>query len=339
MSTTDLASDFAARGPLDFAARGPFDFAARGPWAVGVLETEIASPGDPLDAERHLPCEVWYPAAEGEVARDDASHPLGLTHQATHGLAPHSAPCPLIAFSHGNSGLRQQSTFLTTHLASWGFVVAAPDHLGNTFSEMIELPDEKARREVHLRARAQRPSDLSAVIRTIVDEGHERHALPGVRQDSIGVLGHSYGAWTTLKMAAIDPRIASLCCLAPVSEVFVGRRAFEAGELPLPESVASLVIAAKDDVLVDFDTSILPLFERLGPSAELEVLDRADHFHFCDGLELLHKMHENTPRSGLPRPPRPLAELRSQGDTHTWLNERVTRFYRGTLRATGGNAT
>ena len=39
---------------------------------------------------------------------------------------------------------------------------------------MIELPDEKARREVHLRARAQRPSDLSAVIRAIVDEGHER---------------------------------------------------------------------------------------------------------------------------------------------------------------------
>ena len=311
------------------------DLTQRGPHPVGVIQTEIPSPTDPLDPERRLPCEIWYPGAAGEIPRNDASHPLGLAHEATLGLVPLADRRPLIAFSHGNSGLRQQSTFLMTHLASWGFVVAAPDHLGNTFAEMLELSDDEARREVHLRARVQRPSDLAAVIRAIVDEGHEPMALPPVSKEAIGALGHSYGGWTTLKMPARDPRVTSLCCLAPASEPFVGRRAFEDGELPLPESVAGLLIAAQDDVLVDFETSISPLFDRLGPGAKLEILDRADHFHFCDGLELLHKMHENTPRAGLPRPPRPLAELRSEGDTHAWLNERVTRFFRETLDANG----
>jgi predicted dienelactone hydrolase len=34
----------------------------------------------------------------------------------------------LVLFSHGFAGMRLQSTTITTHLASHGFVVAAPDH-------------------------------------------------------------------------------------------------------------------------------------------------------------------------------------------------------------------
>ncbi len=38
-------------------------------------------------------------------------------------------PFPLVLFSHGFAGFRLTSTALTTHLASWGFVVIAPDYL------------------------------------------------------------------------------------------------------------------------------------------------------------------------------------------------------------------
>ena len=41
---------------------------------------------------------------------------------------PDGGPYPLVLFSHGFAGYRLQSTFLTTHLASWGFVVAAVEH-------------------------------------------------------------------------------------------------------------------------------------------------------------------------------------------------------------------
>ena len=48
-------------------------------------------------------------------------------------------PFPGVVFSHGMAGHRRQSTFLCTHLASHGFVVASPDHVGNTLPEMLPL--------------------------------------------------------------------------------------------------------------------------------------------------------------------------------------------------------
>jgi dienelactone hydrolase len=253
-----------------------------------------------------------------------------VRHRATPGLnpvSPPNTPCALIAFSHGNSGLRQQSTFLTTHLASWGFVVIAPDHVGNTFSEMMALPDEEARRATHRRIRAQRPHDMQAVIRALLDDGHLSNELPPLDSNRLGLLGHSFGGWTALKVPALESRVAAVCGLAPASEPFVGRKAFEPGELPLPEKTISLVLAARNDVLVDLDTSIRPLSDRLGPHSSLEIIDRADHFHFCDGIEMLHKLHENNPREDQLHPTRPLTELRDEREMHTLLNERVTRFF------------
>lgn len=310
------------------------DLSRRGPHPVGALQTEILTPLDPLDPARRLPTEIWYPARELASSSPSAPHPLGLPHRATTGLPPLAEPASLIAFSHGNSGLRQQSTFLMTHLASWGFVVVAPDHVGNTFAEMMGLEDEEQRREIHLRARAQRPSDLVAAIRALLDQGHEADRIPPLAADAVGVLGHSYGGWTSLKIPALEPRVRALCSLAPVSEAFVGRRAFDANELPIDSAIELLVIAAEDDVLVDLDASIRPLVARLGDHARLEVLDRADHFHFCDGVELLHRMHENNPRPNQSRPTRPLAQLRGEPETHAFLNGRVTRFFREALDLT-----
>jgi predicted dienelactone hydrolase len=254
-----------------------------------------------------------------------------MVHQASYDLPARPQPAPLVAFSHGNSGFGQQSTFLTTHLASWGYVVAAPDHVGNTFVEMLALEDEDERRAVHLRARSQRPHDITGVIRALLDEAHERDRLPPLESNRLGVLGHSFGGWTSLKIAALEDRIRSVCCLAPVSEPFVGRKAFDAEELPLASQIETLIVAARDDVLVDLDSSIQPLFERLGPGANLDVIDGADHFHFCDGIETLHKMHENNPRPNQLRPTRPLAELRSENEMHEILNERVGRFFEQSL--------
>lgn len=309
------------------------DFSARGPYAVGVLQTRIVAPfsgDDGSESERSLPTEIWYPAEPGQHESEDAAHPLGVRHRATPGLRPIQdvdKPCTLVAFSHGNSGLRQQSTFLTTHLASWGYVVAAPDHVGNTFSEMMALPDDEARRSTHLRIRRQRPHDLHAVIRALLDDGLLSSELPFLDPKRLGLLGHSFGGWTALKLPALESRVAAICSLAPASEPFVGRKAFDPGELPLPKNVISLVLAARDDVLVDLDTSILPLGDRLGPNSQIEIVDRADHFHFCDAIEMLHKMHQSNPRKNQLHATRPMTELRGELEMHTLLNERVMQFF------------
>jgi len=305
-----------------------------GRYEAGVVHALIPRTDAP---DRMLPTEIWYPAAPAAArpgaGPSQAAHPLGLPHDAVPGLPPIAGPCPLIVFSHGNSGYRQQSTFLTTRLARAGFVVAAPDHVGNTFPEMLALPDDAARLALHREIRRHRPADLQAVVEALLDRPTRADAdpafpaLPALDPTRVGSLGHSFGGWTVLKLPALDRRVQAVCSLAPVSEPFVGKNAFTPQELPLPESVRALLVAARDDVLVDLETSLLPLFERLGPGASLEILDRADHFHFCDGIELLHRMHMNSPRAGQRRPTRPLSELRGEHETQTLLADWIETFF------------
>ncbi|MEZ4291349.1 MAG: hypothetical protein R3E53_12750 [Myxococcota bacterium] len=88
----------------------------------------------------------------------------------------------------------------------------------------------------------------------------------------------------------------------------------------------ALLLAAADDVLVDLETSILPLVDRLGPAARLEIIDRADHFHFCDGLALLHRMHENNPRASQHDRRDPSQTARGGGDARA-ARDRVGGFF------------
>ncbi len=301
---------------------------ARGPHPVGVREVRVRSSADPT---RWLPTEVWYPAEGAADAELVSPHPFGRPHRAGAGLPPIRSACPLLVFSHGNSGLRQQSTFLTTHLASWGHVVAAPDHVGNTLLEMAALEDDEARRASHRLARARRPGDLADVLRALLDDGALGDDLPPLDPRRIGALGHSFGGWTALKLPRLEPRVRAICALAPASEAFVGRQAFAVDELPLPEAISTLIIAAQDDVLVDLETSVRPLHARLGVRARLEVIERADHFHFCDGVELLHGMHRATPRQNQLRPTRPWDDLIGEDEMHAWVCERVTAFFETAL--------
>lgn len=301
------------------------DFAERGPHPVGLSSIEVASHDH---SDRTLPTDVWYPTDASLRGQDLdqqnwPEHPLAQPHHAISAAAPLDDRFPLLAFSHGNSGLRRQSTFLTTHLASWGFVVVAPDHVGNTFPEMRGL-DEEQRKSVHLSARANRPSDIRAAIDAITAGGD---GLPRVDSTRIGVLGHSFGGWTAMKAPRIDERVSAVCGLAPAAEPFIGRKAFEADELPFGRDVAALLIAGIDDVLVDVDKSVRTIFDRLDAPRAFIGVERADHFHFCDGIELLHLVHAMTPRQGLARKPLPYSELLEQARIHRILRAVVTHFF------------
>ena len=322
------------------------DFVERGPHAVGLITLDVADGENP---GRVLPTDVWYPADPALTGQDLdpsnwAEHPLSRPHHAIAAAASAVGRFPLLAFSHGNSGMRRQSTFLTTHLASWGFVVVAPDHAGNTFTEMQGL-DEERRKSVHLEARRNRPRDLRAAIDAVVNlewpsplskggpQGGSFHGLPEIDTRRIGALGHSFGGWTALKMPFIDSRVAAVCALAPAAEPFVGRKAFAPGELPFARNVAALLIAGIDDVLVDVDKSVRTLFERINEPRLFVGIEGADHFHFCDGIELLHMVHAMTRRQGLTRPLRRYRELLDETRMHRILRALVTHFFAHALGA------
>ncbi len=296
----------------------------RGPYPVGLWSFKLA---DPADADRMLPVDVWYPASpsDDETMHTPADHPLKAPHRARMGLAPADGCFPLVLFSHGNSGFRRQSTFLTTHLASWGIVVAAPDHVGNTFSDSLEIRSEEQRKSRHFEARQNRPRDMLAVADAMLAS---RGSCPALDFKAIGALGHSYGGWTSLKLPALDSRICAVCGLAPASEPFVGRKAFTPGELPFSPSLPTLFIAGLGDVLVDIETSIAPLFERMASPSALVGIEGVDHFHFCDNIALLHGLHEKNKRPLQTRETRPYVDMLSETRMHPALCALVVSFFR-----------
>lgn len=90
-----------------------------GPSVVGVRTLEIQD----RDRGRVFPCEIWYPAAGPRPSSPPAGG-RGEERDAPARPGEH----PLIIFSHFSGGGRRTATYLTTHLASHGYAVAAMDH-------------------------------------------------------------------------------------------------------------------------------------------------------------------------------------------------------------------
>lgn len=137
-------------------------YAARGPHSIGIMEIVIT------EAERTLPVTVWYPAAPQNT---------------------HPAPYPLVIWAHGNRGHRYDSMYLMEHLASYGFVVAAADHLaGDTLATY--------------RALIQFPQDMEAIIHHAGQLNGSDTPLAGIIDTSqIIVGGHSLGGYAALAVA------------------------------------------------------------------------------------------------------------------------------------------
>src|ERR1700730_4572258 len=127
---------------------------------------------------------------------------------------------PLILFSHTSAGHRRQSSFLCTHLASHGYIVAAVDHTGNTADDAAE------------RARAgttRGPAELDAYVAKIIADrvpdlrflldqvlvGAAGDVGPQVDAQRIGLVGWSFGGWTVLAAPETDARYIAVVALAP----------------------------------------------------------------------------------------------------------------------------
>jgi predicted dienelactone hydrolase len=161
----------------------PTGFATTGPFPVGTETVEITGT-DGLA----LTVQLWYPASAAgtSTVMYDGLWPGN----AFEGVAPDcGAARPLVAFSHGSGGIRWQSGFLVEHLASHGYVVVAPDHRGNTFTDLSgDYADLALRRPVDIMdsVDALPTTDLADCV-----------ALA----DGYAIAGHSFGGYTTLALA------------------------------------------------------------------------------------------------------------------------------------------
>jgi predicted dienelactone hydrolase len=175
----------------------PWSVYEPGHYSVGYTEREITYNPRGQDESRTLRVAIWYPTFQSEKT-DEYQHAVYYDLFRRNDILADvpvavDEPMPLLVFSHGNSALAEQSYFMTENFASHGWVVASPDHTGNTVRD--------TQGSINLESAVFRPQDLSAVMDDMLSLP-EDHRLAGlVDGDAIAVSGHSFGAVTTLAIS------------------------------------------------------------------------------------------------------------------------------------------
>jgi predicted dienelactone hydrolase len=264
-----------------------YDPFAPGPLAVGVRTTQAADPG----RGRLFPVELWYPARPG--------------------------PHPLVVFSHHSGGHRESSSFVGTHLASHGYVVAAMDHSEVVAPELAGREGETAaERAARIRAIiAGRVPDVRFLLDHLLDGPDSGTAVRGIELDPerVGLAGFSLGGWTALAAPETEPRVRAVVALAPG-----GIPNPRPGVLPLrlafgwERTVPALCLAAEHDTPIPLD-GVRELFGRMPPPKRMFILRNADHQHFVDDVAAQHEavrgMSFPAEAAWLPAAMRPVSEL------------------------------
>jgi predicted dienelactone hydrolase len=267
--------------------------ASFGPYPVGVRTLELLDPDRQAAngmGARPVRTEVYYPSTADAVAGEprDVIQVLGIDLVATpayRNVARAAGRFPLVLFSHGNGGIRFQSFFFVAHLASHGFIVATPDHHGNTFTDaLVGIVDGSSL--------VNRPLDMKFLI----DELAAFDAEPGgflegaVDLDRIGVSGHSFGGLTTFALAGgatvfgtfTEPRIKAIFPQAPSAAGF-------ADEYFSTITVPTLIVGGSIDETTPFEGDQQLPFDNLPSGASIvgvAELIGGGHFTFSDFCEV-----------------------------------------------------
>jgi dienelactone hydrolase len=288
---------------------GDYDPFAAGEHAVATRVVTLDDPG----RSRRFPCQLWYP-------RQDA-------------LA--GDPRPLVVYSHHSGGNRLTARFLCEHLAGHGYAVAALDH-----SEVVDPqpapdgPEPESDRQARIdRIVGARVPDLTLLLDHVLT-GH----VFDVRLDPsrVGLVGHSFGGWTVLATAEVDPRVGAVVALAPG-----GNSRPQPGVLPLhltfarSRDVPTLYLAAENDVPIPVE-AVRELFDRSPGTKRMLVLRRADHQHFVDDVagehEALRAMRWTGPAAWIPLAMRPVSELTPPAAAHLYVRGLTLAHLDATLR-------
>jgi predicted dienelactone hydrolase len=208
-----------------------------GPFAVGVRTVVFEDPKrkKPDGTPRRIVTEIWYPAIDDGGAPEsydlltfvpDEVKPqfdgvdlgvLATTAVRDARMDEDHGPYPVVLFSHGNAAIRVQSTFFTVPLASHGYVVMSPDHEGNTLMDTESLRGPDGRLVIDygnlLESLFDRPKDLSFLLDRLEHDKDEVAKIADLGR--VGASGHSFGAVTTLRSGALEPRLDALVPMAP----------------------------------------------------------------------------------------------------------------------------
>jgi len=276
---SDDAADRRTRtaSPATAAPKPKAAYAGHGPYDAGVVDLALA------DGRRVV---VWYPAAKAKNGQpreifDIASlltpelqskvpadkrplHPINAYQGAP---AARGHRYPVVLFSHGYAGFPEQSANLTTHLARWGFIVVAPDHVERSLDGLLGTAARNVAKSTDSQV-LSRSLDLA-----LAEDGRAGSPLRGVVDTTkVSVIGHSAGAIAAYATASSDRRIKS----------FISYSIGFAGEkVPPVPSVPGMVMAGTTDGVIPIVDNER-VFRGMKRPKYLVTIGRAGHLVFSD---------------------------------------------------------
>jgi alpha-beta hydrolase superfamily lysophospholipase len=172
-----------------------------------------------------------------------------------------SGPFPVVLFSHGYGGYPQQSSFLTDHLATWGFVVVAPDHRSRDLHAVLNGATGKGQNDV---------TDLRQALAFVTTMNSTPGTLLTGKLDlsRVASLGHSAGGGAAIAVAS-DKDIRTYIGLAPSPAT------------PPPSKPGMIMQGTADKVVNPAGTK--KLYAKLASPKRLILVDKAGHNVFDDG--------------------------------------------------------
>jgi predicted dienelactone hydrolase len=224
---------------------------------------------------------------------------------------------PVIVISHGLGSDRASFAYLAEHLASYGFVVAVPEHPGSSADQLQALLDGRAAEVVSPREFIDRPLDVTYLLDELTRLSQSDPDFQGrLNLQQVGVLGQSFGGYTALALAGAplrlnhlqtncrslettlnlslllqcvalrlpqseynlaDPRIKAAIAINPVDSSIMGRASLSQITMPL-----MMVSGSNDTIAPALAEQIHPFTWLTTPDKYLVLINNGTHFSTID---------------------------------------------------------
>ncbi|WP_414513890.1 alpha/beta hydrolase [Nostoc sp. PCC 9305] len=146
-----------------------------------------------LSRQRRFPADIYLPTAQ--------------------------TPRPIIVISHGLGSDRTSFAYLAEHLASYGFVVAVPEHPGSNSQQIQALLAGIADRVTNPRELIDRPLDIKFLLDELTRLSKSNSIFRGrLNLEQVGVVGQSFGGYTALALAGAKINFEQLKADCPALE-------------------------------------------------------------------------------------------------------------------------
>ncbi|WNZ21799.1 alpha/beta hydrolase [Leptolyngbya sp. NK1-12] len=142
-----------------------------------------------------------------EDKRRNRTYPVDLYLPQTSSSVP--ASVPVIVLSHGLGSSRADFADVAEHIASYGFAVALPEHIGSNHDLQQAVLAGRASEVFHVREFIDRPLDISFLLDQL-EQRNQSEWQGRLNLEQVAAAGHSFGGYTVLVLGGATVDFAHL---------------------------------------------------------------------------------------------------------------------------------